>query len=122
MSQEDPQLVYILAASHSGSTLTAMLLNAHPDVCTVGELKMSRFSAADRYRCSCRSLLTECTFWDQVAQKMIECGIDFDPLVAHMGLSEIHGAYVRRLLRPLHRGRVLESVREIMLGVIQHPD
>ena len=29
------QLAYILAASHSGSTLLAMLLNAHPEVCSV---------------------------------------------------------------------------------------
>ena len=34
-----PVVAYLLAASHSGSTLLAMLLASHPDVCTTGELK-----------------------------------------------------------------------------------
>ena len=36
---EVTKLAYILAASHSGSTLLAMLLGAHRETCTVGELK-----------------------------------------------------------------------------------
>jgi hypothetical protein len=33
------RLAYILAASHSGSTLLSMLLGSHPQIATVGEMK-----------------------------------------------------------------------------------
>ena len=46
------RLVYILAASHSGSTLLAMLLGSHPDVCTVGELKATSLGNVEEYLCS----------------------------------------------------------------------
>ena len=115
MGRSRTKLVYILAASHSGSTLTAMLLNAHPQMITTGELKLSNISAADDYMCSCRSLLTECDFWSDVARRMQNEGIRFDPFDAHTGLDAIEGAYVQRLLRPLHRGPLLESIRDAML-------
>ena len=41
-------LVYILAASHSGSTLLAMLLSTHPEICTVGELKATNLGDPHR--------------------------------------------------------------------------
>lgn len=111
-----PNLIYILAASHSGSTLTAMLLNAHPEICTAGELKLSQFSETDEYRCSCRELITDCNFWQDVGNAMATRGHNFDPLHARTGLESIDGAFARRLLRPLHRGPVLEAVRDIGLA------
>ncbi len=115
MSRANAQLVYILAASHSGSTLTAMLLNAHPEICTAGELKMTNIGAEDQYRCSCQSLLAECPFWNQVTERMVSLGMSFDPMNAQTGLDANQGAYARRILRPLHRGPTLEYVRDIML-------
>ena len=41
-----PRLAYLLAASHSGSTLLAMLLGAHPEACTAGELKATNLGFA----------------------------------------------------------------------------
>lgn len=111
-----PGLAYILAASHSGSTLTAMLLNAHPQLCTAGELKLSSLSEDDDYRCSCRELIADCEFWRQVSESMRAQGFDFDPLHAGTGLDTIGGAGVRRLLRPLHRGAALEFVRDLGLA------
>ena len=32
-------LVYILSPSYSGSTLLTFLLNTHPEIATIGELK-----------------------------------------------------------------------------------
>ena len=110
---------YILAASHSGSTLVAMLLGAHPQVCTVGELKLTpdAFGDLERYRCSCGCLLRTCPFWNGVTAAMAERGEAFD--VGDAGTD--HGAaatpYARRLLRPLHRGRLLEHLRDIGLSV-----
>lgn len=112
---EKIRLIYLLAASHSGSTLTAMLLGAHPEICTVGEIKATALGDIDRYRCSCRAKIKECPFWQGITLDMRAKGYDFD--VAHAGTDIRSGAndYVNKLLKPLHRGQVLEGVRDILL-------
>ena len=113
------QVAYIMAASHSGSTLLSMLLGSHPQVATIGEIRLSPRSMGDlaRYRCSCGELIQECGFWRKVKEAMIRRGFAFD--VAHAGTDyqEADSRYARRLLGPLHRGRFLECIRDIGLGV-----
>lgn len=109
------RLVYLLAASHSGSTLLAMLLNSHPDVCTVGELKATSFGNPDKYRCSCQQLIKECPFWNGIRQDMAERGFDFDITNAGTDIRTDMSSYVHRLLKPLHRSPAIESVRDMAL-------
>ena len=66
------KVIFIASLSHSGSTLLDLMLNAHPDVTSVGELKqLGRFARLEksnrRLRCTCgaESLLT-CEFWKGV--------------------------------------------------------
>jgi len=111
------RLVYILAASHSGSTLLAILLGSHPEICTIGELKATSMGDVDRYLCSCRARIRECPFWSAVGGDMADRGFDFD--IADAGTDLVSGAdpYLKRLLRPLHRGPMLELVRDAALGL-----
>ena len=68
------RVIYIAGAAHSGSTLLDLMLNAHPDVVSVGEvLKLNRQLAyRDPKRkiyapCSCGApSLLECKFWSAV--------------------------------------------------------
>jgi hypothetical protein len=67
------KVVFIASLSHSGSTLLDLMLNAHPEVVSVGELKqLGRFARHEkpgrRLRCTCgaESLLT-CEFWTRVS-------------------------------------------------------
>jgi hypothetical protein len=67
------KVVFIASLSHSGSTLLDLMLNAHPEVASVGELKqLGRFARLEkanrRLRCTCgaESLLT-CDFWTRVS-------------------------------------------------------
>lgn len=67
------KVVFIASLSHSGSTLLDLMLNAHPDVVSVGELKqLGRFARHEKpgrlLRCTCgaESLLT-CEFWTRVS-------------------------------------------------------
>jgi hypothetical protein len=108
-------LVYILSASHSGSTLLAMLLNAHPDVCSVGELKATHLGDAERYRCSCGQLIRQCPFWSRVSEAMARKGISFD--ITHAGTDfRLNGrGFTRRLAGALHRGAVFEGCRDFAL-------
>jgi hypothetical protein len=111
------RLVYLLAASHSGSTLLAMLLGSHPEVCTVGELKATSLGDVDRYRCSCGEIIRHCKFWQSVSSDMASSGFEFDIADARTDIRHSESAYVRRLLRPLHRGPVTETLRDMALGL-----
>jgi hypothetical protein len=108
-------LVYVLAASHSGSTLLTMLLSAHPDLCSVGELKAAVPGDVDEYSCSCGERIRRCGFWARVCAGMLRRGFDFDLAGPHVDLQSIGSAYVHRLLQPLHRGRLLERARDAVL-------
>lgn len=110
------RLVYILSASHSGSTLLAMLLNAHPDICTVGELKATSLGDVDLYLCSCRKKIKECPFWINISQDMAGKGISFDITDSKTHLMHNSDKYIRFLLSPLHRGPVLEMIRDAALS------
>ncbi len=111
------QMAYILAASHSGSTLLAMLLGSHPDVCTVGELKVTSLGDTDRYRCSCGALIKQCRFWREISDALGRRGIPFTIDDAGTDYRSCSSAYARRLLKPLHRGPLLERIRDVALGL-----
>lgn len=108
-------LVYLLAASHSGSTLTALLLGSHSQLVTVGELKMTSIGDLTRYRCSCRKPILECEFWNALSAEMKRAGHDFS--IDRAGTDIRTGAtdYIKRFLRPLHRGAAMEMIRDAAL-------
>jgi Sulfotransferase family len=110
-------LIYILAASHSGSTLLSMLLAGHPDVCTVGELKATSLGDVNRYLCSCRTEIRTCAFWTSITKLMQLRGLDFDITDARTHFSSVPSLYARRLLSPLHRGPLLEWLRDGALAL-----
>ena len=112
-----PRLAYLLAASHSGSTLLAMLLGAHPELCTVGELKATNLGNPERYRCSCQQLIKDCAFWKKLSQNMASRGIpSFQITRAGTSIYEVSSPYARRLIKPLLRGPGLEWVRDTALS------
>jgi len=112
------ELVYVLAASHSGSTLLAMLLGGHPDICTIGELKMVGMGSVDEYRCSCRAKIRECSFWQQISAEMALRGHAFDIASPEMDFGVRASRCAQRLLRPLHRGRFFEALRDTTLAML----
>jgi hypothetical protein len=61
---------YILGMSHSGSTLLAFLLNAHPEVVSVGETSRITELLPQRWlskkdACSCGQAFYACPFWNR---------------------------------------------------------
>ena len=108
-------LVYILAASHSGSTLLSMLLGSHPQIANAGELKLSAIGNLDTYRCSCGNLILNCEFWNKVKKGMKDRGFDFDLSCAGTDYRYVESAYARRLLSSMHRGFWAEKLRDTAL-------
>jgi len=109
------RLVYILSPAHSGSTLLAMLLGTHPDICTVGEIKATRMGDVSKYQCSCGTPILRCEFWKRVRDGMSLRGLDFDIAHPRMDVRSVGNAYARWLTRPLCRGRTVEFLRDLLL-------
>jgi len=116
MAHQKQKLVYLAAASHSGSTMTAMLLGAHPDLCSVGELKAINLGDKNSYLCSCKKLVSECEFWQGVADKMASKGHDFCISDARTDIRTDATPYMLRLLRPLVRSPFMELIRDTLLS------
>lgn len=116
-SADKLKVIYILGASHSGTTLTAMVLGALPDLCTIGELKLSHLGDPEHYPCSCGTLIRACPFWNEVRNRMIARGNAFDVADAGTDLFDIASPYVRRLLRPLCRSAGWEALRDAGLAL-----
>ena len=111
-------VLYILAASHSGSTLLTMLLNSHPDVATVGELACKGIVSPEKYLCSCGSIISECKFWDRINTKANESNIPFCFQDFGTVFRMPNSRLARRLLGPLHRGTGLEFIRDASLHLL----
>jgi hypothetical protein len=113
------RIAYILAASHSGSTLLSLLRGSHPQVATIGEMNLSSQAMGnlDGYRCSCGCLIRTCDFWQKIQAGMARRGLVFDLANAGTDYRSIESRFARRLLGPLHRGRFLEAVRDMGLGL-----
>ncbi len=93
-----------------------MLLGAHPDACTVGELKGASRGNPDTYRCSCGALIRECGFWRKISAAMQARGHVYEVTSAGTDIKAVAGRYAQRLLRPLHRTAGLECVRDALLS------
>ncbi len=113
------RLAYILAASHSGSTLLSMLLGSHPQIATIGEMNLSpqAMGDLDRYRCSCGQFIRQCGFWQRVSEAMRRRGVAFDLACAGTDYRSVQSRYGQRLLRPLHRSTALECIRDVSLSL-----
>ncbi len=113
------RLAYILAASHSGSTLLSMLLGSHPQITTIGEMNLSSRAMGDldRYRCSCGQFIRQCSFWQSVSQAMRRRGVAFDLACAGTDYRGVESRYAQRLLGPMHRGETMECVRNLGLSL-----
>lgn len=64
-----PKVVSIMGSGHSGSTVLAIVLGAHPNIMNVGELhKLPRsgWKRDENRRCACGSPIHVCTFWNDV--------------------------------------------------------
>lgn len=112
------KLVYIVAASHSGSTLLTMLLNSHPDVATIGELSPGHIEDLSFYLCSCGIRIRECPFWRYITIAMKENNNHFNLQNFGTRFDMPDSVIANSLLGPLHRGPALELLRDYGLKLL----
>jgi hypothetical protein len=74
---------YLVSTSYAGSTLLCMLLNAHSQVASVGELSNSigeyiKIGRFDEYLCSCGVEIKRCPFWSEIKKRCAEKNVQLD--------------------------------------------
>jgi hypothetical protein len=117
-SSDQANFAYILSANFSGSTLLAMLLGSQSEAVTVGEMRAPAIGDPDAYRCSCGQPIKQCEFWSKVNAGMARKGIpDFDITEARISIHHSKSKYVNRLLDPMPKGPLLETVRAAALSL-----
>jgi hypothetical protein len=76
-------VVYLAGSGHTGSTLLALFLDAHPRIVSVGETafkrKIQRRGSA-KLACTCGASYLDCPFWQAVFRGVTEAGFEFSPL------------------------------------------
>lgn len=115
MATSQPELLYILSSSYSGSTLLTMLLATHQDIATIGELKATAMGDISTYNCSCGEKITACAFWNTVIGQFKKAGRKFD--LANFGTNfDAKFPIARKLLRSDLRGPFFEVFRHFALN------
>jgi hypothetical protein len=108
------KFVFICAAGHSGSTLLDLLLGAHPEGASLGEITQLPKNIALNSICSCGHELSKCKFWapliadygDSINQNLWEI-----PYALNLG-------YIRagREIDPSHQTRARMMLRKLAYG------
>lgn len=74
---QDPTLIYICSAGHSGSTLLDLLLGSHSRIFSLGEISHLPKNIALNTRCSCGEAVRQCEFWRSIANRInADTGLD----------------------------------------------
>jgi hypothetical protein len=83
MKQNAFRVVYLAGSGHTGSTLVALLMDAHPAIASVGEIavkpKIRRRGDGLGHLCSCGELVNECVFWREIFRSVTKQGLEFGP-------------------------------------------
>ena len=110
-------MVYIASPSYSGSTLLTFLLNAHPSIATIGELKWGTIDL-ETYQCSCGVLLRECPFWNALQTRVQARGFPFDLNRPETDFRFPSHRLTDRVARARNRGKVFETLRDAAIAVL----
>jgi hypothetical protein len=114
------KLVYLTGANYSGTTLLTFLLNTHPDIATIGELKGSSKDPAT-HACSCGQAIGVCPFWSEILEKLHQRGNPFchEDVHTQCGFRIPNASFLNRVANHRLRGWPLELARDMLLNL--HP-
>ena len=109
------KLAFIMAPSHSGSTLLAMLLGSHPQATTIGDTGGTLSRKNPDYRCSCGNRSQVCPFWLNIRDQMARRGFKLDITDFATRFEYPKSRFINRVLHAEHRGPILEAIRDSVL-------
>jgi hypothetical protein len=109
------RVVYVAGVGFSGSTLLSFLVNAHPQMLSVGELT-GPIAASDGYACSCGARVRDCAFFARVGEALRARGIAFDALDWRTAVDFGASAPARFLLTRSLRNNRLDDLRDALVA------
>ncbi|MDH3698493.1 MAG: sulfotransferase [Flavobacteriaceae bacterium] len=88
--REQINLIYLLGAGRSGTTLLSTLLNAQEDITTLGEMHQFYDYLYNDWECACGKLLADCEFWGEIitalslhSNQVMECKLLYNRMEKH---------------------------------------
>lgn len=115
MAMARSRYVFICAAGHSGSTLLDLLLGAHPQGISLGEITQLPKNISLDSVCSCNAKLSECRFWRPVITDFghsIHTDLWRDPYALNLGFIK-----AGREIDPRHQTWARMTLRKLAYGV-----
>ncbi|MEN8185411.1 MAG: sulfotransferase [Myxococcota bacterium] len=111
------RLLYLVATGYSGSTLLAFLLNAHPQIASVGEATgpFDLWEDQRTYPCSCGKILADCEFWRRISAEMETRGVAFGPGHWDLRFRLARSRVPYQLLNQPLRHNALDELRDRMV-------
>jgi len=111
--------IYITSTSYSGSTLLTLLLNAHPEIATIGEVQKKRKEDLKIFKCSCGALWNRCRFWNQLISLLREQGYvyEFDDYFTTPTFQIKSSWLANKVIGARIRDVVFETLRDLFLEI-----
>ncbi|HUE86408.1 MAG TPA: sulfotransferase [Vicinamibacterales bacterium] len=75
------RVVYLAGSGHTGSTLLALFVDAHPRIVSVGETSLKRkaqWQEKTGLACTCGDAVQDCPFWQEVFQGVTAAGFELN--------------------------------------------
>ncbi len=115
-SARRPLFVGIETTSYSGATLLAFLLNAHPQIASVGEMNgLIPSEDPESYMCSCGKRIRACEFWQAVTEGMNARGFPFEMADFRTEFQLGGPAWLQKMRLISLRNQQLDALRETFL-------
>jgi hypothetical protein len=111
------RVLYVVGTGFTGSTLFSFLLNAHPQIATVGEATgpFLRWDDQRTYPCSCGATLETCPHWKRLAEQMATRGFRFGPNAWDLRFHLARSRAIRQLTTQSLRSVSLDAARDFAL-------
>lgn len=111
-----PVFVAVQTTSYSGATLLAFLLNAHPEIASIGEMSgLIASEDPETYLCSCGRKIKSCPFWAAVQGAMQARGLPFETAHFDTEMAEAGPPLLRLARAGTFRNRALDGMREALV-------
>ena len=116
-------LIYLLGAGRSGTTLLATVLNSHSKIHTIGEMHQFAEHIAQGKSCSCGKKLNNCPFWKPVVDDLQTSELDWGEIQKSGEQKEDHGQIPKLLFSKKADQDYLEIQESIFKAVSKnHPN
>jgi hypothetical protein len=106
--------VYLTSVEHSGSTLMGCLMDAHPEMISIGEYGID---FDKELPCPCGSSVADCSTWGQWRDTSIERGYEFETGKLNINILSSHSAkFLEKLFHHQFSAQALNQIRDILFS------